>query len=84
MVERIAPDLRSIAIGLTAQPKPGAALRGLLACGGSRLEVFDLPSMNLVAAFDGDGAFEGCEFESDVILSASSAGQRHRLRLRRV
>jgi WD40 repeat protein len=84
VIEMAASGVRSVAIALTAGGRGEAGLRGLMARGGPRLEVFDLPSLAFVAAFDADAPFEECSFASMSAITATTAdGRRHRLRLLR-
>ncbi|GIF23585.1 hypothetical protein Ate02nite_63150 [Paractinoplanes tereljensis] len=81
VVDRVVPDARSVAIGAARLAK-GARLRGLLAIGSSRLEVFDLATTAWIAAFDGDAAVTRCRFEGgSVVVMSTENGSEHRLML---
>ena len=82
VIEMDAAGVASAAMALTAAGRGKTGLRGLLARGGPRLEVFDLPSLTLVAAFDADAPFEECSFETLSTIGGRTAdGRFHRLRL---
>jgi hypothetical protein len=82
VIEIDTAGVASAAMALTAAGRGKTGLHGLLARGGPRLEVFDLPSMAPVAAFDADAPFEECSFETLSMIEGRTAdGRRHRLRL---
>jgi WD40 repeat protein len=82
VIETTASGVRSVAMALTMGRSGETGLRGLIALGGARLEVFDLPSLSSVAAFDADAPFQECSFPSMSVITATTADERrHRLRL---
>jgi hypothetical protein len=82
VIETDAAGVSSVAMALTRAGTGRTGPRGLLARGGTRLELFDLPSMVLVAAFDADAPFDECAFESlSMIVCKTADDRRHRLRI---
>ena len=82
VIEMDSTGVSSVAMALTRTGKGRTGIRGLLARGGARLEVFDLLSLAFVAAFDADAPFEECSFESlSMIVCRTADDRRHRLRI---
>ncbi len=82
VIEMEAAGVASAAMALTAVGRRRSGLRGLLARGSTRLEVFELPSMAPVASLDADAPFEACSFETlSTIVGRTADGRCHRVRL---
>jgi WD40 repeat protein len=81
IVELPAEDVRSVGLLLTSTTE-SSGWQGLLARGGTRLELFDLPSLERVAGFEADAAFDACSLVTATELACSTVdGRRHRLRM---
>ena len=85
IVDRVVPNVQSVAAALTPHGGRVRGTMGLLAVGGVRLDIYYLASMRWIAAFDADAPIVRCAFsDATTVVATAADGRRHALRIRTV